>query len=237
MIPSHQSGELLFKISPTSNQQPDLILQPHAALDGSNPNLNNSMGKSRRRKLLSAQDQNAADNTNCNNNNKKKMMHRNIERQRRQEMTALCSSLRLLLPLEYIKGKRAISDHMSEAVNYIKHLQKKIKEMGDKRDELKKLSNLSDLDAGNGSLNDCCMNCVTVRPCWGGVEIVIDSGFREEGLSLSTVLEIVLEEGLSVVSCVSAKVNGKLLHTIQSEVSNLTCVDLAGLQRKLMNAI
>ncbi|KAK9292386.1 hypothetical protein L1049_020353 [Liquidambar formosana] len=230
---SNQSDEQLFEISFTPHQKQtvhqDLILGI-AEMDGCNLVNNMEKGKGRGRKLLVIQEDN-------DDNKNKRMMHRDIERQRRQEMANLFASLRSQIPLEYIKGKLSIPDHMNGAVNYIKHLQKKIKDLDIKRENLRKLSNLSDLDHRKGSLADCSLNCATVRPCWGGVEIVISGGYGEEGLRLSRVLQMLLGEGLSVVNCVSTKVNERLLHTIQSEVSDLTCVDLPGLQRKLNDAI
>jgi hypothetical protein len=104
MFPLHQGGELCFKISSSPHHQdniPDLILaHQYAEIHGST-DITNNMEKGRRRNIISMDNNEAARDN--NNNSKKKMMHRDIERQRRQEMTTLYASLRALLPLEFIK--------------------------------------------------------------------------------------------------------------------------------------
>ncbi|KAM1029357.1 hypothetical protein ACFX13_042573 [Malus domestica] len=173
---------------------------------------------------------------------KKKMMHREIEKKRRQEMANLYGSLRSVLPLEFIKGKRSLADHMNEAVNYIKHLQKRIKIFGAKRDELKmgSSSNLSarNLDHGSiGSLSTSTSTLVAVHPCLAGVEIVVSTdGSAKQFFLLSRMLKILLGQGLSVISCATAQVNKRLVYTIQSEVSDPTCIDFSGLQQILTEA-
>ncbi|GMY17415.1 transcription factor bHLH36-like [Fagus crenata] len=152
-------------------------------------------------------------------NYERKIMRRVTERQRREQLASLYGSLRLILPLEFIKGKRSASDLLKEAVNYIKHQTEKIQGLHVKRDQLKKPSDSTAFIRGNESSNNCSLNYVTARLCSDGVEIVMTSWLREEGnLLLSKVVKLLVEEGLSVVRCVSNKTNGRLFLTIQSEV-------------------
>nr|POE50858.1 transcription factor bhlh36 [Quercus suber] len=160
-------------------------------------------------------------------------MRRDIERQRREQMASLYSSLRLLLPLEFIKGKRSALDLINEAANYIKHMTEKIQGLQVERDQLKNLSNSTAFIPGIESWNNCSLNYATVRVSEAGVEILMSSWLREEGFLLSKVLELLLEEGLSVIRCASNKTNERLFLTIQSEVCDPTCFNLSELQQKL----
>lgn len=109
---------------------------------------------------------------------------------------------------------------MNEAVNYIKYLKNKIEELSVRKNKLRSLSNLSVLQSpGNERSDNCLLDRVMVNSCWGRVEIIMTSNVKEEGLLLSKVLEILLEEGLSVFSCVSNKANERLFYSIQSEVN------------------
>lgn len=107
---------------------------------------------------------------------------------------------------------------MNEAVIYIKHLQKKIKELGVKRDDLKRLSKSSQSESSNKRK----LNHLKVHQCCGGVEVVIGSSHSENQFSLSRVLKLLLEEGHNIISCVSSIKDESLVHTIQSEVQSVT---------------
>ncbi|KAB5525403.1 hypothetical protein DKX38_023152 [Salix brachista] len=243
MFPLHQGGELCFKISPSPHRQDnipqDLIPAQYAEIHGSD--MITSMENGRRRNLTSMDSNEVArDNK---NNSMKKMMHRVIERQRRQEMAIHHASLRALLPLEFIRvtrvclgfqGKRSISDHMNEAVNYVKYLQKKIREISAKRDGLKKLSNSSFVASPSGSSNKYSSSSLALHPYPGGIEITFDSDhLMGRDLPLSKVLQVLVEEGISVINCVSTKVNERLFHSVQTEVNDPTCLNLSELRQKL----
>lgn len=106
-FPLHRGNELVLQFSNSPHQQQqqhkiseDQILDDHyASLVVNNSNKIFSISSSQQKELFYE-----ADNVN-EHNNKKKMVHREIERQRRQEMATYCESLRSLLPLEYIKVK------------------------------------------------------------------------------------------------------------------------------------
>ncbi|KAJ4913153.1 basic helix-loop-helix (bHLH) DNA-binding superfamily protein [Raphanus sativus] len=156
------------------------------------------------------------------NKKKKKLLHRDIERQRRQEMATLFASLRTHLPLQYIKGKRAVSDHVNGAVNFIKDTETRIKELSARRDELSRETcqtyKSSPDPARTGSeLGKSYPASVMVQPCVSGFEVA--------------------ELGLEVISCLTTRINERLMHTIQVEVNSFGCLDLAWLQQKLVEEL
>lgn len=142
------------------------------------------------------------------------------------------------------QGKRSLADHMNEAVIHIKHLQTRIKELGSQRDDLKtQTSSWPDLrsttalglsgnliigSSGSSSsllsAGNCSTSRVAVNPCFGGVEIVISCGagdsLEQQGMVLSRLMQILLEQGLTVISCATTHVNKRLVYTIQSEVAS-----------------
>ncbi|XP_055818619.1 transcription factor bHLH118-like [Solanum dulcamara] len=174
----------------------------------------------------STSDHNERDSLTRTTSVQKKILHRDIERHRRQEMAYLYANLRSHLPYESIKGKRSSSDHMKEAVNYIKQLENNIKELEIKRKKLEKLALCSSKE--NKHFHDY----VTINSCDCGVEILIN-----ERLPLSRVLEELVKRQLNVVSCVSTKVNERLLHRIQLEESDVSCTCMDGLVQKLAEMI
>ncbi|RDX84576.1 Transcription factor bHLH126, partial [Mucuna pruriens] len=234
MFPLQRGNELVIQFSNSPHQQQDkkisedLILDDYASLYANDSDT--KITRSQPKKLFHGANKKNQD----SNEHNKKMIHKEIERQRRQEMTTFYASLRSLLPLEFVKGKRSISDHMNGAVNYIKHMQHNIKELGAKRDELKKLSNYSKMENNHEGLHTSCN--FTVHENNGVMGIEITSAFREERPKLSKLLQLLVEEGLEVVSCLSTEVNGRLLHSVQCEVNNSNCVDLSELRKKVSNA-
>ncbi|XP_065869628.1 transcription factor bHLH120-like [Euphorbia lathyris] len=164
---------------------------------------------------------------------KRKIVRKELERQRRKQMSTLHASLRSLLPPDSIKGKRSMSDHLNEAAKYIEELQNNVKKLRMKRDKLKNLGDLSSVD----EQRKCSNSSVIVSSHVFGVEIVISCGCKEENVLLSRVVEAVVEEGFDVVSSISTKTDTRLYHTIQCQGSHINCVDVAALQQKLNDEI
>nr|GMC61936.1 transcription factor bHLH118-like [Ipomoea batatas] len=212
------SEDLILDFDYTSNSCPLLDT------NNDNSNVNNcSSSSSRKRKQKAAVF--VAANTHPEKDEKlKKIVHRDVERRRRKEMATLYSSLRSLLPVEYVKRKRSsASEYMQAAVNYIEQMHTNLKELERSR-------------RGHG----CSSGYVSVNGCRdGGLEILVDTGCKlEERFPLSTLLRTLLSEGVEVESCVSTTTShGRLLHRLHSKVCREICVDVGGLQQKLSGVL
>ncbi|PSS11468.1 Transcription factor bHLH125 like [Actinidia chinensis var. chinensis] len=184
----------------------------------------------RRQKSSLAFDDNNID-ENPSDHKRRKMIHRDIERQRRREMAVLHRSLKSTLPPEYIKGKRSISDHVHESVNYIRHLQKRAEKLSEKRDGLKRLPNKSTANDDGSKVFPSTSRkdiSVTIETSGERVRIILRGGW-----SLSKALDVLIQEGLTITSCISTNVNERLLHTIESEVSDGKSINPSEMQKKL----
>ncbi|CAL1405092.1 unnamed protein product [Linum trigynum] len=265
MFPLYQGNELCFQISSSSSPNPQhLILPTNTTPPTPIPNPHHTYhapAPAPRRRKKPASNPAVMENSisggaakdGGGQEHEKKVMHREIERQRRQEMSTLYASLRFLLPLKFIKGRRSMSDHMNEAVNYIKHLQRRIQDLDAQKNQLvilrrKKKKNTTTLTNNIGSSSTTTASVtarpsgghptVEVRRCLGGLEIVLaeeEGGGGGCGLRLSRVMRLLVEEGVSVVNCVSTVVNRKSFHTLLVEVDQeQTSFDTRALQQKLM---
>ncbi|XP_057798461.1 transcription factor bHLH36-like [Salvia miltiorrhiza] len=168
----------------------------------------------------------------------KKTAHRFTEKQRRQEMAALYASLRSLLPLEYIKGKRAISDHMHQAVNYINDMKKKIEELKPRREGLRNVVGTADeAESQTSNATDSSPYCVKINVFTDGVEILISSSLNKGCFPLSMVLADLLNRQLDVINCVSSRGDQCYLHKIHIQLNDSASIDLSELQEGLVNVL
>ncbi|KAF9602824.1 hypothetical protein IFM89_031684 [Coptis chinensis] len=219
LLPLHHSDELLFQIPLISYQQEHPIQQEVLLInpsDCTNPSVKVDKIQ-RKHRCKSFETSNNRGEGGEVDNKKMKTTHREVERQRRQEMANLYGSLRSLVPREYLKGKRSISDQINGATHYVRHQQKKIKELLDRRDGLKRMLNSSTPNVENR--NFCSPNCVVVQPSFAGLEIIIGCSLKTTSLPLSKVFGVLIEEGLGVISYASTTVNEISFHSIQSEKS------------------
>nr|GEW03660.1 Myc-type, basic helix-loop-helix (bHLH) domain-containing protein [Tanacetum cinerariifolium] len=235
MISLRQSGELVYHEIPSTisfNNQQDLMVNLHdlVTMEGNS----NLAGSKKRKRGRDQSSYNANPDIivhgvgNKDEHMQRKLVHREIERERRKNITKLFASLGALLPTEFIKGKGSISDRTHQVVNYIKHMHEKVQALSVKRDQLNKLV--------GASVKENIMNKVSISSCNGRTaEIQINSCSIEDGFHLSEVLKALVEEGLHIINYTFTKINKRLLHTILSEACDTTLTDLSRLQQRLVS--
>ncbi|KAL8141491.1 hypothetical protein V2J09_014523 [Rumex salicifolius] len=240
MFPFENNGEISFQV--TKNEQ-DLILENQLLESTTTTAAAASKGRGRKSlvgsRICVPSASRPPNDTLCVDpdpdvKTKKKMVHRDIERQRRHEMSGLFSTLHSLLPSQYSKGKRSMSDHIVESVNYIKDMQKNIKVLGDKRDNLKVSHN--SYNETSSSINGCNIEIYTNAV---GLQVQIVACQSQQGFALSTALKILQEQGLDVVSSISNAANGDFHHNIQCQANDATCdnINVDWLKQRLYDAV
>ncbi|XP_019152792.1 PREDICTED: transcription factor bHLH36-like [Ipomoea nil] len=181
----------------------------------------------------------------------RRALHRDVEKRRRNQMANLYESLRSLLPLQYIKGKRSASDHMQASVSYIKELEKKVEGLHKQKMMMKTSSNMVAVVEKSVEENEaksakwCWANdtSVAVNKCEDGVEILMNTrraaatGGGGVAYPLSKLLETLLRQGLNVVNCCYSHQEDRSLLRIQSQVNGWSDVDVAALQQKVVDVV
>ncbi|XP_021746707.1 transcription factor bHLH118-like isoform X2 [Chenopodium quinoa] len=174
---------------------------------------------------------------------KKKAKAVEIERKRRQEMSSLYQELQSVLPPGLFKRRIVTSDLLQVTTNHIKKMEKGIKGLNDKRDELMRMMKSAVGSSTNSNTSKQKQNhYVTVKPCKDGlIEIVVSTSAMDDddhennnrGFSLSKILRLLDEEGLNVINCSLARIDSNLVHNIQVQVDDGRSIDLCLLRQTL----
>nr|GMC54047.1 transcription factor bHLH118-like [Ipomoea batatas] len=229
-IPSQQPNGIL------SSQQNYTMEDPTSWINPNNNDCGESFKKKRKRREMKLQS--GDDDDSC-----RRALHRDVEKRRRNQMANLYESLRSLLPLQYIKGKRSASDHMQASVSYIKDMEKMLEGLHKQRENMimmKKTSSSSNMvvekEAKSAKADDI---SVAVNKCEDGIEILMNTRHRRRGVAypLSELLETLLRQGLNVVNCCYSHQEDRSLLRIQAQVNGWPDVDEAALQQKVVDVV
>lgn len=181
----------------------------------------------------------------------KRWNHRLIEKQRRKEMKTLFSRLRALLPEENLRGKRAESNQLLGAVNYIRHLKQKIEDLSRKRDRIKVSLNRNEEAPFVGIQSSSNQKFCSKQPRFQGSDgkvpsVKIDSSHSSVKVTVnvfhdqivySDLLRALEESGLEVLNAMSSFIDNAVFHTIHSKVSDIDYFNVDDLSEKLWHLV
>ncbi|KAH9317664.1 hypothetical protein KI387_019433, partial [Taxus chinensis] len=119
-------------------------------------------------------------------------------------------------------GKRWTAEQVS--VEYIKHLQLRVKELTKKRKEMTE----EKLSAASEAFPTVKVNCV-------GSNVFVSINAFKCDVVLSDVLRTLEDDGLDIVSAVSSAINDKVFLTLCAEDTDVNVFDSATLHEKMWN--
>lgn len=170
-------------------------------------------------------------------------VHKLVERQRRDTMKALCSTLISLLPEEYHKKKHTLSDQLLEAVKYIDHLQDTLIELEKRRDMLSLSSTVKPfssstcvyktLQASQAGPSNITETFPTIRVSKFSSGIQVTANTFKNQIDFSSLLSLLEEAGVEVVSAASTAINDRVFYNIQLKLPEILHFDSGVLHRRI----
>lgn len=166
-------------------------------------------------------------------------------------MKTLFSKLRALLPEENLRGKRAESDQVLGAINYIRHLQQKIEDLSRKRDKMKtgldRKEEFPFVDIQSSSKQKFCRKHLRFEGSDGKIpsmkinfshfSVEVSVNAFEYQVVYSDLLMALEECGLEVVNATSSVINNAVFHTIYSKVTDIDYFNMDDLSETLRHLI
>ncbi|XP_024198341.1 transcription factor bHLH162 isoform X1 [Rosa chinensis] len=144
-----------------------------------------------------------------------------IEKNRREQMKALFSKLKSLLPHQSSREVASLPDELDKAVNYIKKLQINLEKMREKKDSLMRVAKIiKNNNAGSvGGLTDGGLKSpqIEIRELGSALHVVLITRldcqfmFRES-------IRVLNEEGADIVNASFSVVEDAILHIIHSKI-------------------
>ncbi|KAK6924861.1 Myc-type, basic helix-loop-helix (bHLH) domain [Dillenia turbinata] len=146
-----------------------------------------------------------------------------VERNRRIQMKGLCSQLASLVPSHYFKTSKATlaqRDQVDIATTYIMHLKERIEELKKKKQRLTMDNEQGGLDPSDSMRIGLQLPMLEIRDYGFGLEVNLISGLRKNFM-LYEVINVLEEEGASVVSASLSTVGNKVFHTLHAQVKTV----------------
>ncbi|KAK4439950.1 Transcription factor [Sesamum alatum] len=141
-----------------------------------------------------------------------------IEKNRRNQMKALCSRLSSLVPHQAPREVVSLPDQLEGATNYIKKLQTNIEKMKQKK------NCLMGVVSANSSARSSCSNSgglispnVDVRVVGSALEVALVTGLNGQFMFTETI-RVLHEEGAEVVNASFSVLENSVFHTIHCQI-------------------
>ncbi|KAH9330137.1 hypothetical protein KI387_002245, partial [Taxus chinensis] len=157
----------------------------------------------------------------CNPVDQKKDDHKWNERKRRHDMKSLCSLLASLIPPQYLKGKRSLSDQLLASACHIHDLKKNVQDLDKERESLRteQFCEINVPIDGSSAFPAVRLIC----NAGSGIQICVN-GFKQQ-VELSRILQLLDECGVEVDSASLSTVADKVFSTIQCKISDVHLCD------------